>query len=308
VATDVAARGLDIEALAMVVNYDLPNEAENYVHRIGRTARAGKTGRAITLASEQDVYELPAIERYIGKKIPSEIAGGEYHGEDASEGRRVQTDFYDDRPGSGRSRDREREPRSGRRGEGRRDEGRNAGRQGEGRRPSEDRRPTGERRDEGGRDSGRRRSGNRNGTRDGQGTLPGSAGTNPPVRNKRDGTPLSESQDLSALSFEQRMSLYKEKYADGKPGGEGEKAVSGKGRRSGGGNGQRDRASAEGNSGRNGSGRRGKRSGRRPETGKDQARRQDGKTGNRPSGSGNGTKTEAKKGFFSKLFGMFKKD
>jgi len=48
VATDVAARGLDVEALAMVVNYDLPVESENYVHRIGRTARAGKTGRAIT--------------------------------------------------------------------------------------------------------------------------------------------------------------------------------------------------------------------------------------------------------------------
>ena len=73
VATDVAARGLDIENLSMVVNYDVPTEAENYVHRIGRTARAGKTGRAITLASEQDVYELPAIERYIGKKIPPKL-------------------------------------------------------------------------------------------------------------------------------------------------------------------------------------------------------------------------------------------
>jgi ATP-dependent RNA helicase RhlB len=74
VATDVAARGLDIEGLAMVINYDLPNEAENYVHRIGRTARAGKTGVAISLASEQDVYELPAIEKYLGAKIPSQIA------------------------------------------------------------------------------------------------------------------------------------------------------------------------------------------------------------------------------------------
>ena len=55
VATDVAARGLDIDSLAMVINYDLPNETENYVHRIGRTARAGKTGKAVTLASEQDV-------------------------------------------------------------------------------------------------------------------------------------------------------------------------------------------------------------------------------------------------------------
>jgi len=97
VATDVAARGLDIEGLAMVVNYDLPNEAENYVHRIGRTARAGKTGRAITLASEQDVYELPAIERYIGKKIPSEIAAPELHAGDKSAGQQIRTEFYEDR-------------------------------------------------------------------------------------------------------------------------------------------------------------------------------------------------------------------
>ena len=52
VATDVAARGLDVDNLAMVINYDLPVESENYVHRIGRTARAGKTGKAFTLASE----------------------------------------------------------------------------------------------------------------------------------------------------------------------------------------------------------------------------------------------------------------
>jgi ATP-dependent RNA helicase RhlB len=97
VATDVAARGLDIEGLAMVVNYDLPTEAENYVHRIGRTARAGKTGRAVSLVTEQDVYELPAIERYIGKKVPSEIALQELYAEDKSAGQYIQTDFYEDR-------------------------------------------------------------------------------------------------------------------------------------------------------------------------------------------------------------------
>ncbi|MDR0472211.1 MAG: DEAD/DEAH box helicase [Treponema sp.] len=100
VATDVAARGLDIESLALVVNYDVPNEAENYVHRIGRTARAGKTGKAVTLASEQDVYELPGIERYIGRKVPSETATEELFAEDRSEGRHIRTDFYDE--GSGR--------------------------------------------------------------------------------------------------------------------------------------------------------------------------------------------------------------
>jgi len=99
VATDVAARGLDIEGLAMVVNYDLPNESENYVHRIGRTARAGKTGKAVTLASEQDVYALPGIERYIGQKIPSETAAADLFAEDKSEGKHIHTEFYEDRGG-----------------------------------------------------------------------------------------------------------------------------------------------------------------------------------------------------------------
>jgi len=96
VATDVAARGLDIDNLAMVINYDVPSEAENYVHRIGRTARAGKTGKSFTLASEQDVYELPAIERYIGKKIPSEIAMQDHYADDKSAGIRIFTDSYDE--------------------------------------------------------------------------------------------------------------------------------------------------------------------------------------------------------------------
>ncbi len=58
VATDVAARGLHIEELDMVINYDLPEDNQNYVHRIGRTARAGKSGKAITLACEDDVFNL----------------------------------------------------------------------------------------------------------------------------------------------------------------------------------------------------------------------------------------------------------
>ncbi|MCL2238303.1 MAG: DEAD/DEAH box helicase [Treponema sp.] len=103
IATDVAARGLDIESLAMVINYDVPTEAENYVHRIGRTARAGKTGKAITFSSEQDVYELPAIERYIGKKIPSDVAMPEHYEEDKSKGMRIHTDDYSrgDKEGKG---------------------------------------------------------------------------------------------------------------------------------------------------------------------------------------------------------------
>ena len=86
-ATDVAARGLDVEGLALVVNFDLPAETENYVHRIGRTARAGANGKAISFASEQDVYELSDIEKYIGKKIPAEIARDTLYGDDQSRGR-----------------------------------------------------------------------------------------------------------------------------------------------------------------------------------------------------------------------------
>jgi len=71
VATDVAARGLHISDVSHVINYDLPQDAEDYVHRIGRTARAGAEGDAISFACETYVYSLPEIEDYIGHKIPS---------------------------------------------------------------------------------------------------------------------------------------------------------------------------------------------------------------------------------------------
>jgi ATP-dependent RNA helicase RhlB len=74
VATDVAARGLHINDLDLVVNYDLPADPEAYVHRIGRTARAGKKGKAITLVCERYVYGLEAIESLINMKIPVEWA------------------------------------------------------------------------------------------------------------------------------------------------------------------------------------------------------------------------------------------
>ena len=74
VATDVASRGLHIEAVSHVVNYDLPQDPEDYVHRIGRTARAGASGKAISLADEACVLALPAIEELIGHKIPVEWA------------------------------------------------------------------------------------------------------------------------------------------------------------------------------------------------------------------------------------------
>ena len=94
VATDVAARGIDVDDLAMVINYDLPVEAENYVHRIGRTARAGKSGKAYTFCSEQDVYNLPAIERYIEMSIPATVAYPEQMAEDKSAGVYIKTENW----------------------------------------------------------------------------------------------------------------------------------------------------------------------------------------------------------------------
>jgi ATP-dependent RNA helicase RhlB len=73
VATDVASRGLHIDDVSHVINYDLPQDAEDYVHRIGRTARAGAHGKAISLADEDLVFHLPEIEEFIGMKIPSEF-------------------------------------------------------------------------------------------------------------------------------------------------------------------------------------------------------------------------------------------
>jgi ATP-dependent RNA helicase RhlB len=172
IATDVAARGLDIESLAMVINYDVPVEAENYVHRIGRTARAGKTGKAITLASEQDVYELPAIERYIGKKIDSQFAGQELYEEDKSSGQKIQTDFYEERH------------------------------------PHSDVRASGNRKHDGKRKQDEQRR-DRSGKRRHETAVHGQYGKTEAHRSGR----KAIEPDLSRLSMEERMVLYKKKYA-----------------------------------------------------------------------------------------------
>jgi len=70
VATDIAARGIDVEALSHVVNFDVPNVPEDYIHRVGRTARAEATGDAFTFVSPEEEGDLRAIERAIGKRLP----------------------------------------------------------------------------------------------------------------------------------------------------------------------------------------------------------------------------------------------
>ena len=73
VATDIVARGIDIDDIRMVINYDVPHDAEDYVHRIGRTARADRDGVAITFISDTDIYRFNQIERFLGttvKKTP----------------------------------------------------------------------------------------------------------------------------------------------------------------------------------------------------------------------------------------------
>ena len=91
VATDVAARGLHIDDLDLVVNYDIPQYCENYVHRIGRTARAGKSGTAITLACEKMIEHLEPIEKFIDMKIPSSVADEELYVEDKSYGKKYRS-------------------------------------------------------------------------------------------------------------------------------------------------------------------------------------------------------------------------
>jgi superfamily II DNA/RNA helicase len=76
VATDVAARGLDVSGISHVINFDLPKAAEDYVHRIGRTGRAGASGIAISFASNKELSYLERIERYIGKSLPEQQIPG----------------------------------------------------------------------------------------------------------------------------------------------------------------------------------------------------------------------------------------
>ena len=73
VATDIVARGIDIDDIKLVINYDVPHDAEDYVHRIGRTARAGREGSAVTLVGERDVPSLREIENLLEIEIPRAV-------------------------------------------------------------------------------------------------------------------------------------------------------------------------------------------------------------------------------------------
>ena len=76
VATDIAARGLDIDSLPRVVNFELPNVPEDYVHRIGRTGRAGASGEALSLVSSDERIQLRDIERLLKREIESSVLPG----------------------------------------------------------------------------------------------------------------------------------------------------------------------------------------------------------------------------------------
>ena len=106
VATDVAARGLHIPEVSHVINFDLPQDAEDYVHRIGRTARAGASGDAISFACEDFSFSLPDIEEYIGHTIPSSTISADLLAQDLKAPERIE------RYGRGRG-DRQRGERQG---------------------------------------------------------------------------------------------------------------------------------------------------------------------------------------------------
>ncbi len=207
-ATDVAARGIDVDDLQLVVNYDLPNESENYVHRIGRTARAGRSGRAYTFCSEQDVYNLPSIEKYIEMTIPSIVASEDMFVEDKSKDIYIKTGRYEEEDGRDR-----RGGRPGNRNDGRSDNRRGRGEHGYSRDGKHSRNSA-----QGTRGDNRDRN---RGTKDGfkSGKARHSVASYGKSENR---------QDLSNLSFEERMKVYKEKYASssetprksGKPYGE----------------------------------------------------------------------------------------
>lgn len=118
VATDIVARGIDIDDIQLVINFDVPHDEEDYVHRIGRTARAGKGGRAITLVNEKDQVNFAQIEEFLGKEVgklpvPAELGEAPvYRGKEMLK-RKIQSGTKGDRRARGRkSRGRQDKPKS----------------------------------------------------------------------------------------------------------------------------------------------------------------------------------------------------
>lgn len=175
VATDIVARGIDIDDIQMVINFDVPHDSEDYVHRIGRTARANKDGIAITFVSEKEQSQFRQIEKFLGYEItknpvPEELgAAPAYdphrkieHGNDRNRGRG--RDNRDDRGGR-RNRNDDRRPRDDRRnGDTPKDQNGAETERKDGRQQN-DNRPNGERRDNRQDRQPRDRQGNRNGQR-----------------------------------------------------------------------------------------------------------------------------------------------
>jgi ATP-dependent RNA helicase RhlB len=304
VATDVAARGLDIEGLALVVNYDLPVDAENYVHRIGRTARAGKTGKAISLASEQDVYELADIEKYIAAKIPSEVADESLLADDKSGG--VYSDDrrerHDRRERDGRRGERERE-RGGRFERGERDGERRRGGERQGRSERSGRTERSAWYDQSAR-SGRVERSARDGAEGEQKRGDGRQYGHRDEQSANQRRPRRE-VGLSQMTLDERMAYYNEKYGDSPPSKEGAAQGAGKPgsgtKRAGNGRGNdrkrdRNRRRQAEPQGRN----REKKSGAGSTiSGKNVSKKPDSAAGKRPP-------EPAKKGLFSKLAALFK--
>jgi ATP-dependent RNA helicase RhlB len=122
VATDVASRGLHIEGVSHVINWDLPQDAQDYVHRIGRTARAGAEGKAISLADEASALYLEPIEKFIGQKIAVEWADDDLFVSEVKPTAEERRRYADEK----RARLDARRRQDGRRGDGARDRGRDS--------------------------------------------------------------------------------------------------------------------------------------------------------------------------------------
>jgi ATP-dependent RNA helicase RhlE len=205
VATDIAARGLDIELLPHVVNYDLPNVPEDYVHRIGRTGRAGETGEAISLVSPEDRPLLAAIERLINRKIEQRtVAGYEL-------GTAHRAPAQPQEPREGRERQHRDQPRRNQpqRNPPRRDQQRHAASPGNGQRPPQRNRPDARGANGGrGRPQGPRGPGGPGGLgRSGGPGRPGGAGR----PSGRSGPPRpDEAERLAQIEYARKMKLAEE--------------------------------------------------------------------------------------------------